>query len=390
MTKQPSIPLNRILFVTHEASLTGAPIMLLNFLRWLKFQKSIPFDILIIENGPITPEFKKLAPTYVWNQVEKPTILTKLSRYIFRRSKTDRKTKKMLNLLSSREYSVIYANSIASSKVLRLVNDRLNKRSILHIHELETVTSFYQEEFSLNKKSVSKFIAASKLVKDNLVDNHQISAERIQIIHEFIPVIDQKQIRPKRETLVELGIPENAFIVGGSGTVQVRKGPDFFIQAARQILAIAQSDMPIYFLWLGKTLDQRFFRFLQYDLKKFGIISQVLFLDEKENPLDYIGAFDLFIMCSREDPFPLVCLECGQLGIPIICFDQGIGSVEFLDNTTGAIVPYGNTGAIAEAVIEFINSPQKLEQAAISIQKKAAPFTVNNMAEKLFDVINLD
>src|SRR5690242_5918890 len=55
------------LFVSHDASLTGAPIVLLNFLRWLSAQQLMPFEVLLREGGPLQTEFERIAPTQVLN-----------------------------------------------------------------------------------------------------------------------------------------------------------------------------------------------------------------------------------------------------------------------------------------------------------------------------------
>ena len=60
MTKQ-------ILFISHDASRTGAPILLLNFLRWFKQNTDIPFRIILAKTGELEPYFKELAPTFVFN-----------------------------------------------------------------------------------------------------------------------------------------------------------------------------------------------------------------------------------------------------------------------------------------------------------------------------------
>ena len=51
-----------VLFISHEASRTGAPILLLTFLTWLKRHTEIPFEIILRQGGEITGDFEALAP----------------------------------------------------------------------------------------------------------------------------------------------------------------------------------------------------------------------------------------------------------------------------------------------------------------------------------------
>ena len=46
-----------ILFVSHDAGRTGAPLILLNFQRWLKKHTSLQFATILRRAGPLEPEF---------------------------------------------------------------------------------------------------------------------------------------------------------------------------------------------------------------------------------------------------------------------------------------------------------------------------------------------
>ena len=52
-----------ILFVSHDASRTGAPIALLTFLKWLRANTDYRFEVLLGSGGALEPAFEALAPT---------------------------------------------------------------------------------------------------------------------------------------------------------------------------------------------------------------------------------------------------------------------------------------------------------------------------------------
>ena len=56
----------KVLFISHDASRTGAPLVLLNFLKWFKVNTAIPFLVLLKIDGEMEPEFQELGPTFVW------------------------------------------------------------------------------------------------------------------------------------------------------------------------------------------------------------------------------------------------------------------------------------------------------------------------------------
>jgi hypothetical protein len=56
---------SRLLFVGHDASRTGAPILLLHLLGWLKANSDVSFRILLGDGGPLEGDYRALAPTWV-------------------------------------------------------------------------------------------------------------------------------------------------------------------------------------------------------------------------------------------------------------------------------------------------------------------------------------
>src|SRR5690606_17003431 len=58
-----------ILFVSHEGTRTGAPMMLLHFLRWLREHGKVDPQIALLRGGPLTEQFAELGPTTVLGDV---------------------------------------------------------------------------------------------------------------------------------------------------------------------------------------------------------------------------------------------------------------------------------------------------------------------------------
>ena len=56
----------KIVFISHDASRTSAPIFFLNFLQWFKANSEIPFLIILRQGGPLESEFADLAPIFVF------------------------------------------------------------------------------------------------------------------------------------------------------------------------------------------------------------------------------------------------------------------------------------------------------------------------------------
>jgi len=349
----------KVLFISHESSRTGAPLVLLSFLKWLKQNQSdIACDLVSLKTGELREEFENVVDSYQELRVEIPeelTLIQLIKRRLLKRlglfkiKKTNLQI--LLEELTRKKPEVIYANSALSLDVaLALKKTNPKAKLICHIHELETIIKISLPAFKEQASGVDKWIAVSELVKNNLIVNYSIAPPAIETVYEFTDSI----------TLKERALENNSeFIVGGCGTVHWRKGTDLFIQVARYTKH-KYPELPIKFMWVGE-LSSFQETLLAADIHKSNLNETVEFTGHTSNPSPYFERMSLFLLTSREDPFPLVAIEAGKLGKPIIAFDKASGTTEFLSDTCGCVVNYMDVEAMAEQVVYYFQNPDILE-----------------------------
>ncbi|MDJ0688713.1 MAG: glycosyltransferase family 4 protein [Xenococcaceae cyanobacterium MO_188.B32] len=363
----------QILFISHDASRTGAPIIFLNFLRWFKQNTDIPFKILLRKGGPLESEFAKIAPVSIFYK-EKPAKRNLVTRIFNRLGFQSHKRNAYINSIKDKliqdNIGLIYTNTVVNGDVLEFLAD-LKCPVICHVHELEIIIQKYTESFAQVKKHTLSYIAVSKAVKRNLIENHSIPEEKIKLVYGFIPTATHnvKSDRQEQKLIFEqLGISPEAKIVCSSGTTDWRKGTDLFIQLA---LSVSKRYVdPVHFLWIGGQTKGLQFERLCYDAKNIGLEKYVHFLGVQPNPLDYFATCDVFALVSREDPFPLVCLEAASLGKPIVCFDNAGGEKEFVEDDCGFVVPYLDIQTMADKVIHLLENRDLREQMGSRAMQK--------------------
>lgn len=363
--------MSNILFISNQATRTGAPIVLLHFLRWFKQNTNIPFLILLTEGGDLEADFTSLAPTFLLgrNGLNHQNLATKFSQHCI---------------------SLIYANGVGNSDVIVALSP-LKCPVIFYIHELEYNISC-APAFEQAQQQTHQYIAASETVYINLIQNHHVSPQQLEVIHEFIPInlasidIAVKQHK-KQQLFAQFNIPENALLVGGSGTIEWRKGTDIFVQLASYIRR-KHPHIPVYFIWVGKPIFPNQFRELIHDVHKLDLEPYIHFVGEQIKPLDYFSLLDVFVLTSREDPYPLVCLEAASVGKPIVCFDRGGGIKEFVEDDCGFVVPYLDVEAMSTKVIEILQSDGLAERlGARAAQKLKERHDLDVVAPKLLQII---
>lgn len=373
--------MKKILFISHNVSRTGAPYVLLQFLQWLKTtNKEIIIDCIFLAGGDLKDEFKKVSSrTYDYTEFSKKTFFAKVYSFLSRKILGNEvKKEAFLNKVSKNNYDLIYANSIASLDFAVKLKSKTNNNTKLavHIHELNTVIKQYLPNFENFIPYVDQFISVSDLVRENLNKNWNVDPEINSLVYEFSDKIIEKSTESNSEKV---------FKIGASGLVHWRKGDDLFIQVALYIQK-KYPEIKIKFTWVGQISDSQKI-IIDADLEKAGLKEKVSFLGEKKQPQDYYKNFDVFLMTSREDPFPLVCIEVGQMGIPIICFDKATGTSEITKDQGGFIVPYLDCEEMAEKVILYYKN-EELRKKHGNFNKEAfAIFKPEIMAQKLYECI---
>ena len=350
--------MNRILFIGHEAGRSGAPFVLLYYLQWLKEKRpDCKPELLLLRGGDLEEEYRKVADVYLLPNNDNPGVFQRGIARLKKKAKIETEFPRLVPF--TRNYDVVLGNTIVSLEYLKFFKSK-GSHTICWLHELDyVIKSFSELKFIELSDYADQFIVVSKAV-ENMLRQFGIK-KKSHLVYEFSK-IDLKANEEIGVAKKELGIPANAFVVVGSGTIQWRKGVDLFLQIAFQLTAIKED---VYFLWVGGNpadSDAESDR-IQHDFKRLGLENKLVFTGTQENPHRLFAAMDLFALTSREDPFPLVCLEAASLGKPIICFEKAGGMPELVEADSGAIVPYGDVNAFCEKIIYFYNHRQELFEA---------------------------
>ena len=255
----------RILFISNETSRTGAPMMLLYLMQTLKKKGQHQISFLSLADGDMSDDFKKASDQFFLPKQAKKGLFKKALDKIkqVKPSKIDRMIKGVEALDLPTDFDLIYANTIITIPVANYLKDRSSSaRLLVHVHELGTMIKLKLPDFKSYIPKIDKVIAASELVKKNLIDEWGLATDKVSRVYECSMVGD-----------VEAGETntDGSFTVGASGTVNWRKGYDNFIQVANY-LKLYHPQIDIKFIWVGAI--KRFERtIIEADLKKNGTVQ---------------------------------------------------------------------------------------------------------------------
>jgi len=360
----PPLP-SGLLFVSHDGSRTGAPIALLRFLRWATSQPGAARpEIVLVNDGPLRAEFAEVGRvTTLWSEDSGP--FSRRLRRVLRRTNLAahgdrlRLTRQLGNMA---RFRLAYFNSVASAPLLRYLSLPRQLPLIAHIHEMSYALSHDVDpvDRDLLLARADHFFTAGEASRNGLIQDYGINPTNVEAIGGFLPIAELVAHQPvlgRSQLLEQLSLPSNALLVGACATRNWRKGTDLFIQMAAHTRRTAP-DRPIYFVWVGGDAGRVYQDQLDFDVRHSGLTDRIRFVDTVASAIDYLQAFDIFCLPSREDPFPLVCLEAAAFGKAIVCFDVG-GMSTFVGDECGIVVEAEDIAAMSGAVLSLLDQPER-------------------------------
>lgn len=388
MAQQPLI-----VFVGHDGGRTGAPLSLLRLVEWFASHAPGPIEVVLRNGGPLEDDYRRHAPVHVWNEpYPNPLDARRLLNKALRRlghvdeALLARRQRAIVRALAKRRVAAIFGNTGLTGHILGTLKSALGAPVVTRIPELEAYMRRNNLDGSAGRalELSDHFVAVSQAVKDNLVRRHGVAAERITVIHGACAA--PRLARGAGGLREKLGIPENAFVAGGCGTMDWRKGIDLFIQVANRV-AKSPDCADIYFCWIGNCVSESSGLELHYEIELHGLAGRLFFLGELPDPAPCLADLDLFLLTSREDPFPLAMVEAARQGVPVVCFEGSGGATEFVDDTVGAAVPMLDVGAMAQAVKDLEASPARRAALAEGAYRMSLRYTPERMGEATYAVL---
>ncbi len=214
-------------------------------------------------------------------------------------------------------------------------------------------------------------ITVSNLTRRTVIEHYGIPAGKVTTVHNAVD--------PLSDELLNLQVPpKHGKIVTFLGRITMQKGPEYFVEAAAQVLSKAHN---VRFVMAGNgDMMEKMIRLAasRNIADRFHFTG---FLRGKQ-VYEMLKASDVYIMPSVSEPFGISPLEAMQMGVPCIISKQS-GCAEILHNVIK--VDYWDTNAIADAIYSIIKYPamanqlreRGLEEVSQIVWKKAGSKCVN-------------
>ncbi len=340
----------KILFITHDTSLSGASRSLLYYIEWFKKNKgSEKIHILsLTSSNSIHNAFHNISDNYYdltkINYKPNYSIFNRFKRILFKEEILSEK-EILLQELANQKFDILYSNTVVCLPIATEIKKKsISTKILLHVHELKTAINQLLPNFKDFYDNIDYSIAASELVKENLINYFQFDYKKVIKVYECSDITISED-----ESLLD---PINSKKVIMVGAAYWAKGDDIFLLVAKEVVSRVEN---VHFYWLGGQSNERF-TVNQGDIEKLGIEKNVHFLSHTSSPHNIVKQADVFALTSRSDSFPLAAIEAGLLGIPIVCFEKASGIQEIIEKGGGYVVPYLDIEKMSDEIIKLLTN----------------------------------
>jgi UDP-glucose:(heptosyl)LPS alpha-1,3-glucosyltransferase len=227
------------------------------------------------------------------------------------------------------------------------------------------------EESLFADRNARRVIAASQMVKNEIIDLYGYPADKIDIVRNGVPLDKFRfdpELREKSRDDLKLEPDQIALLFAGSGWQ--RKGLLFAIEATAFC-----KDRKMRLFVAGRG-NQRLYK-----------SKRVKFLGEVADLLRVYVAADIFILPTIYDPFSNACLEALACGLPIIT-TRSNGFSEIIEGAVhGSIVDHaGDLVALRNAIRLWSDLSRRLAARSTNIQR-AAQFDISKNVDQTLAIL---
>ncbi len=254
-------------------------------------------------------------------------------------------------------------------------------------------------------------IAVSEGIKNNLVEEFRLPANKVKVIYnpidlKYITELSSMPLNhpfwvshPKNTGIVNKDM-ERSFLSSQSarvnpqpvskhhipiviavGRLAKQKRFDILIEAFSNVLSEIDARLVI----LGDGNKGELLKKLVEDK---DIAGKVSFAGFQKNPYNFLSASDIFVLSSDYEGLPMVLLEAMACATPVIATDCKSGPREILNNGMyGILVPTGDVTAISEAIINLLKDKPLRDRLGSLGMERAADFSADRIIRQYEEMI---
>jgi len=361
----------KILFLTDNGGNGESQRLLLYFLQWLKKETSVHSEIIICNNT----SNEQAAAFSDFGIVTVFTSLSAEEKIILRNRLID-------------DVAVVISGSVKNLDVQKFLSF-IEIPQIILVHEpallLENVFPLH-ENISWINRNVSRLIFASESAKEEVEKYTGWDATKLSVVSKFVnPCLYDNSDEDREIIKSQLEIPPEAFVVAIAGDFE-EKNSDLLLAVCTDLCKGYEN---IHVILLDEEGANPHHTSVHADVAQARLSRQVHFAGKSKNMRPVFPVVNLLVVWAGNDSVPIIILENGIAGNPVIHFQKVKPVIDYEKLGIGESVSYPDINALTKKVLEYYNNRPLPEAKKDSIAREIKEnFSVDKHGPTLLREIN--
>lgn len=211
-------------------------------------------------------------------------------------------------------------------------------------------------------------------------------AANVRVVHDGLAFAPERT--PRYAARAALGLPKDGVVVMLLGRISAWKGQDVLVRALGEAPLRGRDDVHAVLAGAPWRGEERLLRELAETATALGVRDRLHLLGFRDDVTNLYGAADVVAVPSTQpDPLPNSALEAAAAGCCVVAADHGGLPEIFDDGRTGVLVAPGDPAALAKALADLADDPERREAlGAAAADDVRARFSRERMLTELQDL----
>ena len=260
--------------------------------------------------------------------------------------------RKLVDFLREYNPEIVHVQSLSSMKFARRIIRRLQKPYLVTVHRRPT-----RRSTQIAGKLICGVIGLNEVIREFLVNEQNLPKSLVRVIRRGVRMPGGKP------EMTPTGRPGGIPVVGSVGRLSREKGHHCFINAAAKVL---ERGVEAHFAIIGEGEEESRLRAL---VKNLDLHYHITFSPHLTDYKQLYRLFDIVALPVLSSGVGVTALEAMAMGKPLIA--SAVGELLHIveDRKTGLLVPEDNADALADRIVELIQSPELM--SSLGLQARA-------------------
>ncbi|MBN1255245.1 MAG: glycosyltransferase family 4 protein [Deltaproteobacteria bacterium] len=363
---------HKILFVNANSGWAGGEINLFTILEHL--DKNLRPILLSPSEGPLVDNARAANIANIIISMHYLTKKTSPLKYL-------RTVQEVIKVIKENSIDLVYVNDLFANQ-FSLPAAKLSRVPIL-CHVRVPIT---RKHLITNCINFSDMIVCTSKSVSNVFPRRFKKKSKMKVIYSGVD-IEKFDFKKGSFFRNAFNLDTKDFVVAVVGSIEPRKGQDYFIRSAPDILKKINN---VKFIIAGKTVaENKLYASkllcLVDDLK---LQNNVIFTGFIKNIPDLMNSIDLLVLPSLEEAFGRVLIEAMATRKPIVATKVDGILEAVIDKQTGILVPPKDPGALAEAIVYLLKNPVIAKKMGEEGRKRVERFfRIEETSKEINDIL---